>query len=227
MSRQEDFGLILAAAGRGSRFGSEVPKQFWELRGKFLFLHALEPFLDLVGEAVVVVPESWEKKISAEVDSLSSYPPVRVHTGGRTRQESVHRGLSRLRSSSHFVLVHDAARPFISPSLIELVMKETRKYGASVPVVPVRDTVKVVRDGLVVRTIDRRSLVLTQTPQGFALELLRKASETAQAEGYQGTDEASLIEYIGEDVHVVEGESENIKVTWAQDLEFQEENGSS
>jgi 2-C-methyl-D-erythritol 4-phosphate cytidylyltransferase len=141
MSRQEDFGLVLAAAGLGSRFESNVPKQFWEVNNKPLYLHALEPFLDLVGEAVVVVPGSWENKISAQLHSLLFDTPIRVNRGGSTRQESVSHGLCSLSSSTKYVLVHDAARPFISAALIELVMSGTRKWGACIPVIPVRDTI--------------------------------------------------------------------------------------
>jgi 2-C-methyl-D-erythritol 4-phosphate cytidylyltransferase len=218
MSRQEDCGLVLAAAGLGSRFGSSEPKQFWELNGKPLYLHALEPFQNQVGEAVVVVPQGWDGRILDQIRSLLPDMPVQVHTGGTTRQESVFRGLNRLSSCVEFVLVHDAARPFITASLIERVLNNTRKYGACVPVVPVRDTVKKVENSFVECTIDRQALFLTQTPQGFELKRLQKALEKAEEAGYLATDEASLLEYVGEKVRVVEGEIQNVKVTWSEDL---------
>jgi 2-C-methyl-D-erythritol 4-phosphate cytidylyltransferase len=218
MILQEDFGLVLAAAGLGSRFGSDVPKQFWELRGKPLYLHALEPFLEVVAEAVLVVPSDWIGKASAQVRALFLPTPIRFQEGGATRQESVSAGLQGLTSSCRFVLVHDAVRPYVSPGLIESVVNGTKKHGSSIPVVPVRDTVKVVEREVVVRTIDRRPLCLTQTPQGFELRLLQRALNVAAREGIQGTDEASLVENLGETVHVVEGDTGNTKVTWPEDL---------
>jgi len=218
MTPEKDFGLVLPAAGLGSRFGSSLPKQFYELDGKPLYLHALEPFLDLVVEAVVVVPAEWENRISAQIRSLSVRTPIRVQTGASSRQDSVLNGLSGLASNTKYVLVHDAARPYVSPGLIRSVMQSTREHGASIPVVPVCDTVKIVEASLVVRTLDRHSLRLTQTPQGFELELLKKAFERAKVEAFQGTDESSLVENLGVMVHVVAGEANNIKVTWLDDL---------
>jgi len=219
MIPEKDFGLVLAAAGVGSRFGSSVPKQFWELNGKPIYLHALEPFLGLVLEAVVVVPAEWENRISAQLRALSLHTPVRVQVGGSTRQESVSFGLQKLASSMECVLVHDAARPYVSQGLIEAVVEGTTKHGACIPVVPVCDTIKEVKETIVARTIDRNGLYLTQTPQGFDLKLLKRALEKAEAEGFQGTDESSLVEKIGGLVYVVEGESRNHKVTWMEDLE--------
>lgn len=218
MILQEDFGLILAAAGLGSRFGSGVPKQFWELDGRPLYLHALDPFLDVVAEAVVVVPSGWVDKISAQIRSLSVRTPIRIQEGGATRQGSVSAGLQKLTSNCRFVLVHDAARPYVSAGLIESVVNGTKMHKSSVPVVPVRDTVKVVEHNVVVRTVDRRTLCLTQTPQGFELKLLQRALNAAASEEVQGTDESSIVESLGETVHVVEGETGNIKVTWPEDL---------
>ena len=218
MIPQRDFGLVLAAAGLGSRFGSGVPKQFWELEDKPLYLHGLELFLELVGEAVVVVPADWVSKVSDEIRELSLPTPIRVQEGGSTRQESVYNGLQKLDSGAEFVLVHDAARPYVSLSLIEAVVRNTRKHGACIPVVPIHETVKLVEESAVVRTIDRQALSLAQTPQGFRLEMLKRAFAKARAEGVHGTDESSLVENMGETVHAVEGETNNVKVTWPGDL---------
>jgi len=218
MTPQRNLGLILAAAGRGARFKSDLPKQFWEINGKPLYLHSLEPFLDLVVEAVIVVPAEWESKVAAQVGSLSSRIPIQIEQGGPTRQESVFNGLNRLTTKVEYVLVHDAARPYVSIELVEAIVDVTMRMGACIPVLPVRDTVKMVKEGLVVRTIDREELFLTQTPQGFESGLLRRAFEIARREGFQGTDEASLVESLGETVSVVEGDTGNLKVTWPEDL---------
>jgi 2-C-methyl-D-erythritol 4-phosphate cytidylyltransferase len=218
MSFREKCGLVLAAAGLGSRFGSDEPKQFQELNGKPLYLHALEAFQGQIGEAVVVVPEGWEAGILHQIQSRLPGMKAKVHTGGATRQESVSRGLSRLSSNIEFVLVHDAARPFITPSLIERIVNDTRRYGACIPVIPVSDTVKRVECGFVECTLDRQTLFLAQTPQGFEVKKLRNALGKAEEVGYKATDESSLLEQLGERVRVVEGEIRNIKVTWARDL---------
>jgi 2-C-methyl-D-erythritol 4-phosphate cytidylyltransferase len=226
MTLQRDLGLILAAAGQGARFGSNVPKQFWELNGKPLYLHALEPFLGLVADAVIVVPAEWEHRVEVQVASISTHTLIRIQPGGLTRQVSVLKGLNRFTSDPRYILVHDAARPFVSSTLVESVVEESRRRGACIPVVPVRDTVKRVRAGLVVQTIDRHELSLTQTPQGFSSTLLRRAFENAEKEGFQGTDESSLIERLGEPVGVVEGETGNLKLTWPEDLRLFGENAS-
>jgi len=218
MTPKSDLGLILAAAGLGARFGSDIPKQFWELSGRPLYLRALEPFLDLVVEAVIVVPAGWESRVAAQVSSLSFRTSIQIQQGGSTRQESVFNGLKRLTSDAKYVLVHDAARPYVSLGLIESIVGETRKHGACIPVVPVCDTVKMVKEGAVLETIDRHQLFFAQTPQGFESGLLERAFERAWNEGFQGTDESSLVENLGEPVRVVRGETGNLKVTWSADL---------
>ena len=212
------IGLILAAAGAGSRFGGDLPKQFSRMRDKPLYLHALEPFLEFLEEAVIVVPEAWEERVEEEIRSLPYRAKLRLQTGGRERQDSVYRGLKRLSALVQIVLVHDAARPFVSQELIARVVEKTRRVGACLPAVSLRDTVKEVASGQVVRTVNRDHLKLAQTPQGFEINLLRQALEGAQKEGVYGTDEASLVERLGSPVYVVPGEPENIKVTWKEDI---------
>ena len=212
------IGLILAAAGAGSRFGGNIPKQFSLMRDKPLYLHALEPFLEFFEEAVMVVPEAWQGRVQEQIESLPYRAKLLLQAGGRERQDSVYRGLRRLSDSVEIVLVHDAARPFVSRDLIARVVEETRRGGACLPAVPLRDTVKEVSSRRVVRTVDRDHLRLAQTPQGFEINLLRQALKQAQKEGFCGTDEASLVERLGSPVYVVPGELENIKVTWKEDL---------
>ncbi len=211
-------GLILAAAGAGSRFGGDIPKQFSSLRGSPLYLHALEPFVEFFDEAVMVVPEAWKERVEKQIRSLPYRGKLILQAGGERRQDSVYRGLSRLSDSIQIVLVHDAARPFVSMGLIARVVEQTRQSGACLPAVPLPDTVKEVASHRVVRTVDRSRLRLAQTPQGFEINLLRRALERAQKDVFYGTDEASLVERLGSPVDVVAGEPENIKVTWKEDL---------
>ena len=212
------IGLVLAAAGTGSRFGSDTPKQFLSFEGKPLYLHALEPFSSFFEVAVIVLPQGWEKKVETQVQSLSYRERLILEIGGPQRQDSVYQGLNRLGEEIEMVLVHDAARPFTSTELISSVIEQTRQHEACVPVLPVADTLKEVSDGRVVRTLDREGLNLVQTPQGFEINLLKRAFQQATQDGFYGTDEATLVERLGSPVHVVAGESSNLKVTCKEDL---------
>lgn len=212
------IGLVLAAAGSGSRFGSDIPKQFIPLEGKPLYLHSLERFSSFFEVAVLVLPEGWKEKVETQVRSLSYRDRLILEIGGPRRQDSVYQGLNRLGKDIEMVLVHDAARPFTSSELISSVIEQTRQHEACVPVVPVRDTLKQVSDGRIVRTLDREGLSLVQTPQGFEIKLLKRAFQQAIQDGFYGTDEATLVERLGSTVHVVAGESSNLKVTCKEDL---------
>lgn len=188
------------------------------MQGKPLYLTALECFEPFFAQAVIVLPQSWEAKVESQVRSLPYRDRLVLERGGVRRQDSVLRGVRRLSESIKLVLVHDAARPCVSADLISRVMKGAQRYKACVPVVPVVDTVKEIRDGRVVRTLERNHLGLVQTPQGFEIELLKRAFERAQKESLSVTDEAGLVESMGSPVHVVNGEAGNIKVTWESDL---------
>jgi len=210
------IGLILAAAGAGSRFGSSVPKQFLPLDGVPVYFRSLEPFERLVDHAVIVVPGDWKDRVACE--TLERWQGrILVETGGDQRQDSVRRGLLAL-PSVEIVLVHDAARPYVSADLIKLVIEEARRSGACIPGLPVSQTVKEVAGSGVVRTLDRTRLVLAQTPQGFRRDILLQAFERAERDAFYGTDESILVERIGLPVSVVEGEPRNIKITFKQDV---------
>ncbi len=212
------IGLVLAAAGSGSRFGSDIPKQFLPLEGKPLYFHALECFSPFFDSAVIVFPEGWGETVEHQVKSLSYRDRLLLEMGGPRRQDSVYKGLNRLGEEIEMVLVHDAARPFTSSELISSVIEQTRQHQACVPVLPVRDTLKEVSDGRIVRTLDREGLSLVQTPQGFEIKLLKRAFQQAIQDGFYGTDEATLVERLGSPVHVVAGERSNLKITCKEDL---------
>ncbi len=212
------IGLVLAAAGSGSRFESSIPKQFAKLRAKPLYFHALEAFAHLAVQAVVVVPESWKEVVESQVASLPYRDRLILEIGGPQRQDSVYRGLCRFSEQIELVLIHDAARPFLSEQLISRVVEGTRRHRACVPVLPVSDTLKETRSERIVRTVERESLALVQTPQGFEINLLKRAFRQAIEDNFYGTDESVLVERLNEVVHVVPGERANIKVTWQEDL---------
>lgn len=217
-ARKSRCGLILAAAGSGSRFGTEVPKQFLELHGKPVYLLALESFLHFISEAVVVVSADRRAQVQRQLDAcdlpFSSY----VAVGGTRRQDSVRSGLGFLGAQIQSVLVHDAARPFASGELITRVLEGTLRYGACVPIMPICDTVKVVEADFIVKTLERESLGLSQTPQGFDRSLLEEAFAEGTRQGIEATDEATLVEYLGYKIRVVAGEKSNVKITWKSDL---------
>ena len=212
------IGLVLAASGTGSRFGSETPKQFALLRGNPLYLHALECFATFFDQAVIVLPSTWKEEVAQHIQSLSYRDKLTLVVGGEKRQDSVRQGLYHLSQAMEIVLVHDAARPFAPPDLISRVIGVTRKHGACVPVLSVTDTVKEVSEERVVRTVAREGLVLAQTPQGFDVSLLKRAFAQAEKDGFYGTDEAALVERLNEPIHVVSGDKANIKITEKEDL---------
>jgi 2-C-methyl-D-erythritol 4-phosphate cytidylyltransferase len=143
---------------------------------------------------------------------------VIVVAGGATRQDSVWNALNAAPASVEIVLVHDAVRPFIDRRLIDAVVAEAAAHGAAICALPIAETVKRVRDGAVVETLDRSELWSVQTPQGFRTALLREAHDKARRDGVVGTDEAMLVERLGHVVRVVPGLAGNVKITTPEDL---------
>ena len=212
-------GLILAAAGSGSRFGSRIPKQFLRWNEERLYRLALDPFLPFLEEAVILVPDDWIETVRKELSrGIPAEKKLRVAAGGTHRQDTVSLGLQLLSNGVEIVLVHDAARPFVTAPLIARVIQAVRQGGAAVPVVPIRDTVKEVVSGRVAQTLKRERLGLAQTPQGFRTTVLKEAVRRAGQDHFYGTDEASLAERIGVEVQAVEGDPKNLKVTFDGDL---------
>ena len=211
-------GLILAAAGSGARFESTVPKQFLEFHGKPIYLFALETIGELCEEIAVVVPPDWLGQVRKEQSELKLHERVKVVKGGSSRQESVSLGLQALSPGVTRVLVHDAVRPFVTRSLVGRVLAGLEHEAACVPVLPIAETVKEVDDHRVFRTLKRSRLRLAQTPQAFDRKVLERALIRAARDGTVATDEATLVERTGAKVYTVDGEQENIKITWKQDM---------
>lgn len=220
--------VILPAAGLGTRMGRVQPdkggtsrKQFLLLDGLPIILHTIRKFAccSSVTEIVVALRQGDFPWFQELVDQQRFSKPVRLIEGGDSRHESVENALATLSPETHLVAVHDAVRPFIETSLIEKVIAEAAVSGAAiVGIVPV-DTVKQIHLNRVRTTIPRERLILTQTPQVFRFDLLRRAFDRARADGFQGTDESSLVERLEEvEVHVVPGSDRNIKITKPTDL---------
>jgi len=207
------IGVIIAAAGRGSRLGAAGPKAFLPLAGQSLLERCLRPFLahPAVRAIVVVVPDP------GGTDLALADARLRLVRGGVERQDSVRAGLDAL-PEVDVVLVHDAARPFAGAALIDAVAAAALLHGAAIPAIPVPDTLKRVdASGRVVETVARTGLHLAQTPQGFRPEVLRRAHAAAESQGLRGTDDAALVERLGEKVVVVAGDPLNIKITTPAD----------
>ena len=214
---------ILVAAGRGERMGAGRPKAFLELAGEALLLRAARVFdaAPSVSGIVAVVPEdevAAARALLAPVRKVTAVVP-----GGERRQDSVLAGLKQAPAGFEgVVLVHDAARPLVDVALVEAVAVEAAGAGAALPVVPVVDTVKRVRDGFVVETLDREELGGAQTPQGFRFPLLLEAYEAARRDHVTVTDEAMAVERLGAPVRAVPGSPRNRKITTREDLAWAE-----
>jgi 2-C-methyl-D-erythritol 4-phosphate cytidylyltransferase len=227
---------LIPAAGFGTRMAPPSPgkgktKQFTELDGTPILIHTLRKFAasPAVTEIYIALrPEEmpeFRTRLEREGDILRK--PVEIVAGGEHRQQSVANALGAISATANdIVLVHDAVRPFVSEEIIDEVIEAARKYGAAIAGTPAVDTVKQVdrtADGaLVTATIPRERVVMAQTPQGFRYGVLKKAFDEASADGFLGTDEASLIERAGGEVAVVMGSPRNIKITTPWDLELAE-----
>jgi 2-C-methyl-D-erythritol 4-phosphate cytidylyltransferase len=214
---------ILVAAGRGERMGRERPKAFLELDGQPLLLRAARAFeaAPSVTAIVAVVPEAELETAQALLAPLRKL--VAVVPGGARRQDSVLEGMKAAPDGfSGVVLVHDAARPFVDVALVERVTREAAEHGAALPVVPIVDTVKRVREGAVTGTLDRSELFAAQTPQGFRFGLLAEAYEAAFRDRVTVTDEAVAVERCGTVVRTVPGSPRNRKLTTPEDLAWAE-----
>lgn len=215
---------MIAAGGQGARVGGDVPKQLQDLGGETLLSMAIKPFDECrrVDEIVIVLPETVTEAEAALCIQIDT--PLRLVSGGSRRQDSVALGVDNVCKDADVVLVHDAARPFCTVSLIEKVIDATIEAGAVVPAIQVIDTVKkadvIDTEGIrfVEATLARDQIYLAQTPQGFARDVLRDAVELGRS-GVQATDEAVLVERNGHAVRLVEGDMGNFKVTTPDDLQ--------
>lgn len=221
--------VLLPTAGLGIRMGRSR-KQFLLLQGAPIFLHTVRKFarVNAVSEIIVAVRGEDKKTVEEWIGREGFSKSVRVVEGGDTRQQSVANALAAADPTVDLVAVHDAVRPFIDPATIDLVFQEAAVSGAAiVGVVPV-DTVKQVgkvqaNRAKIRATIPRDRLVLAQTPQVFRYDLLKRAFDSAQADSYTGTDEASLVERLDDvEVSVVLGNDRNIKITRPGDMELAE-----
>ena len=210
---------IIVAAGKGRRFGTI--KQSCLLAGKPVLNWSLEKFQahPEVSEIILVLgKEMPAEKYPGRYGKISAVVP-----GGKKRQDSVIAGFSKLNpGGTDIVLIHDGVRPLVSEDLISRIIAAAGENGAAVPVIPLEDTIKKVRGDRVLGTVDRAGLCRVQTPQGFDYSILKSAFEKAAKEVLSSTDEASLVEKLGQDIIAVPGEQRNIKLTTPLDIKIAE-----
>ena len=213
--------VIFPAAGQGKRMQAGVNKVFLELAGKPILVHTLLKFsrCEAVDKLVVVVAPEEVLFIKRALRGVPGLKPYTVVAGGAERQFSVANGLKAMDPETDLVLVHDAARPLVSPVTIACVIDEARRSGAAIAAVREKNTVKVVdSNGIVKKTPERAQLWEVQTPQGFKREIIEEAYQKAMQDGTMGTDDASLVERLGVPVKVVTSDYRNIKITTPEDL---------
>ncbi len=209
---------VVVAAGRGVRMGAAVNKVLLPLCGEPVIRHAVRAFCeaDEIDGVVVAASADETEQMRAALCGLEKV--CAIVPGGSTRQESVKNGLDALPKEARIALVHDGARPLISRELIARCIRQTEDCGSAVVCTPVTDTVKVEKDGCVVRTLDRSQLRAVQTPQCFFAGELKAAYEAAARDGVSVTDDASVMEHAGHSVHLLESSEVNFKLTTPEDL---------
>ncbi|WP_075620309.1 2-C-methyl-D-erythritol 4-phosphate cytidylyltransferase [Paenisporosarcina indica] len=215
-----EYIVVLPAAGSGKRMNAGHNKLFLTLRDKPILIHTLEVFEkdeNCTGIWLAVKPE--EREIIQ--DMLKQYHITKVKglpAGGEERQHSVYACIQAAGNESELILVHDAARPFIEPSVIAQLTNAAQKNGAAIAGVKVKDTMKRVHNNVIEETVDREQLWMIQTPQAFQTSILINAQKQAAQDDFLGTDESMLVERLGIAVHVVESTYDNVKMTTREDL---------
>lgn len=219
-------GVVIVAAGTGSRMKKDINKQFIKLKNKEIVAHTIEKFYNSenIDDIVVVIREDEEEYFNKNIKEKYGFTNIKVAHGGNERQDSVFNGIKMLKKECDVVLIHDGARPFVTDDIIKKSINKANEHNAIVVGVKVKDTIKVVSDnGNIVDTPNRSYLWAVQTPQVFKYDIITKAYEDAYNNNYYGTDDAMLVERIGYNVKIIEGSYNNIKITTQEDLEFGEQ----
>ena len=218
-------GAIIPAAGSGSRLGADLPKQFLFLGGVPILVRTLAILVGHPAITTIVIAvaeryrEACEKLLAEHLPAVQTR--IIITPGGQTRQESVLQGLAAMPRDIGIILVHDAARPLLSRAIIDRCLAGVNEHGAVIAAVPVKDTLKRVAAGSAIReTVPRARLWQAQTPQVMQRHLFEQAVRQAARDGFQGTDEASLLEHAGIPVHVIMGAADNFKITRQDDLDL-------
>ncbi len=205
----------------GRRIGPSARKPFFEIGGMPIMAHTLKLLQSIpsITEIIPILRDSDMEDTLGLVEDYGIDKVRRIASGGAERQDSVYNGLKLVAGETDIVLVHDAVRPFASREMIEKIILEASMGTGAVPGVPVKDTIKEIDDNnIVLSTLRRNRLIAVQTPQAFPCLMLKKAYAQAAVKGFLATDDAALVEHMGECVKIVEGSYDNIKITTPDDL---------
>lgn len=216
-------GVIIVAAGTGSRMKANINKQFIKLNDKEIITYTIEKFYNNknINDIVIVIKEDEAEFFKKEILDKYSFNNIKIAYGGKERQDSVYNGIKVLDKNCKYVLVHDGARPFVNEDIINRSLEEVQKYKSVVVGVPVKDTIKVVNNNnYIVDTPNRSTLWSVQTPQTFDYSVIKRAYEDAFDNNFYGTDDAMLVERIGYTVKMIYGSYNNIKVTTTEDIDI-------
>lgn len=215
---------IIVAAGQGIRMKGTMRKQYLDLSGRPVLAHSIMTFdsCSLVDEILLVIPKEDVEYCQNKILSLFDLNnQINLVCGGDKRQDSVYNGLKATTKNTETVVIHDGVRPFIQPEDLKQCILVSKKYGACILGTPASDTLKRAdKSNIIETTLSRENIWLAQTPQAFKYDLILKAHETARRDGYVGTDDASLVERMGEDVKIINGGKFNIKITKKEDLDI-------
>ena len=217
---KQKYAAIVLAAGSGKRMNSKVHKQYLIIQDRPVLYYSLKAFEDsAVDEIVLVVGKGEEKFCRKEIVDKYGISKVKaIVEGGKERYHSVFEGLKQT-SDADYVLIHDGARPYVSKQSINDLVECLKTYDAGLLMVPCKDTIKEVKEGIVVKTLKRETLMQAQTPQVFKSEDIKVAYQKAKDEGYVATDDSQLFErYIDKDIKAVLGDYSNLKITTQEDL---------
>ncbi|MCD4796254.1 MAG: 2-C-methyl-D-erythritol 4-phosphate cytidylyltransferase [Candidatus Cloacimonetes bacterium] len=215
---------IITAGGSGNRMKHKLKKQFIEIEQRPLLFWTLDRFADHLelDEVIVTLPEDEFKIYSKLIENEYPQAVITIIPGGNERQDSVYRALKNCSPNTSYVLIHDGVRPFISSNDISRLLDNAAKYKAVIPVSKVKNTLKKIKDNKIVKTVPRNDLVNALTPQAFEFDLILSCHKKAKAKELYFTDDAAIVEHFGFDVHIMEIEPYNIKITDEHDLEIAE-----
>ncbi|MGL5694215.1 MAG: 2-C-methyl-D-erythritol 4-phosphate cytidylyltransferase [Peptostreptococcaceae bacterium] len=216
--------VIIVAAGSGKRMNAGMNKQFIKLNEKEIIAHTIDAFYENknIDEIIVCIKKEEEEFFNKEILKKYNFENIKIAYGGKERQDSIYNGLKNLDTKCEIVLIHDGARPFVNDGIINESIEVAKEKKAVVVGTPVKDTIKVVNNGNVKDTPRRESLWAAQTPQTFDYKLIKNAYDEAYKNDYYGTDDSMLVEYIGQEVTMIMGSYENIKITSPEDINIGE-----
>lgn len=210
---------IIVAGGTGSRMKSEIPKQFIEIGGIPLLMHTINSFSNYSKdlEIILVLPEDWIEYWNELIQKYGFKVPHKIIPGGKTRTDSVRNGLAHVREKD-IVAIHDGVRPFISSKVIAGAYEMASSLGNAIVSVKLKDSIRITEIGVPSKSVDRSKYRLIQTPQVFLGKLIKQAYEQIGSSGEEFTDDASVVEYFGQQIFLFNGDYSNIKITTPEDL---------